>query len=219
MDTWSTLPQQMACFLMVVSRYLNRRWFIIDAVCQSHEWIQCINHLNVFQNHLFTAYADLARAAELNNGVKVMNTGGAHYNDVIISAMVSQITSLVIVYSTVYSGTDQRKHQSSAPLAIMRGIHRWPLNSPHKGPITQKCFHLMTSSWMAVNWLRYRQCRFSHFWCWNRNIPGNFVNTIIGNTLVPPSPGAQQYVCSCLPWGMILNADILCFITNKHYKH
>ena len=63
-----------------------------------------------------------------------------HYNDVIMGAMASQITSLTIVYSTVYSGADQRKHQSSASLAFVRGIHRWPVNSPHKWPVTQKMF-------------------------------------------------------------------------------
>ena len=63
-----------------------------------------------------------------------------HYNDVIMSAMASQITSLTIVYSIVYSGADQRKHQSSASLAVVRGIHRWPVNSPHKGPLTRKMF-------------------------------------------------------------------------------
>ena len=55
-----------------------------------------------------------------------------HYTDVIMSAMSSQITSPTSVYSTVYSGVDQRKHQSSASLAFVRGIHRWPVNSPHK---------------------------------------------------------------------------------------
>ena len=63
-----------------------------------------------------------------------------HQNDVIMSAMVSQMTRLTIVYSTVYSGADQRKHQRFASLAFMRGIHRWPVNSPHKGPVTQKIF-------------------------------------------------------------------------------
>ena len=63
-----------------------------------------------------------------------------------MSAMASQITSLTIVYSTVYSGTDKRIHQSSASLAFVRGIHRWPVNSPHKGQWRGKCFHLMTSS-------------------------------------------------------------------------
>ena len=41
--------------------------------------------------------------------------------------MASQITSLAIVYSTIYSGADQRKHQSPASLAFVRGIHRWPV--------------------------------------------------------------------------------------------
>ena len=63
-----------------------------------------------------------------------------HYSDVIIDTMVSQITSLAIVYSTVYSGADQRKHQSSASLAFVRGIHQWPVNSPHKGQVTLKMF-------------------------------------------------------------------------------
>ena len=61
-----------------------------------------------------------------------------HYNDVIVGSIASQITSLTIVYSSVYSGTDQRKHQSSASLAFVRGIHRRPVNSPHKGPVTRK---------------------------------------------------------------------------------
>ena len=63
-----------------------------------------------------------------------------HYNDVIMGAMASQITSLTIVYSTVYLGADQRKHQSSASVAFVLGIHRWPMNSPYKGPVTRKMF-------------------------------------------------------------------------------
>ena len=52
----------------------------------------------------------------------------------------SQITSLTIVYSIVYSDADQRKHQSSASLAFVRGIHRGPVNSPCKWPVTRKMF-------------------------------------------------------------------------------
>ena len=59
-----------------------------------------------------------------------------HYSDFIMGAMVSRITSLTIVYSTVYSGANERKHQSSASLAIVRGVHRWP----DKGPVTRKMF-------------------------------------------------------------------------------
>ena len=63
-----------------------------------------------------------------------------HYNDVIMGPIASQITSHTIVYSIVYSDADQRKHQSSASLAFVRGIHRGPVNSPHKWPVTRKMF-------------------------------------------------------------------------------
>ena len=63
-----------------------------------------------------------------------------YYNDAIMGTIASHITSLTIVYSAVYSGANQRKRQSSAPLAFVRGIHRWPVNSPHKGPVTRKMF-------------------------------------------------------------------------------
>ena len=62
----------------------------------------------------------------------------SYYNDVIKSAMASQITSFTIVYSTVYSGADQRKHQSSASLAFVWGIHWSPVNPPHKWTVTRK---------------------------------------------------------------------------------
>ena len=63
-----------------------------------------------------------------------------HYNDDIMSAIASQITSLTIVYPTAYSRRRSKKHQNSASLAFVRGIHRWPVNSPHKGPVTRKMF-------------------------------------------------------------------------------
>ena len=44
------------------------------------------------------------------------------------------------VFSGIYSVADHRKHQSSVPLAFVKGIHRWPVNSPHKGPVTRKMF-------------------------------------------------------------------------------
>ena len=52
----------------------------------------------------------------------------------------SQITNLTIVYSTIYSDPDQRKHQSFASLAFVQGIHRGPVNSPDKCPVTRKMF-------------------------------------------------------------------------------
>ena len=63
-----------------------------------------------------------------------------HYTDVIMGVMASQITGVSIVYPKVCLCVDQRKHQSSASLAFVRGIHRWPVNSPYKRPVTRKMF-------------------------------------------------------------------------------
>ena len=63
-----------------------------------------------------------------------------HYDDVIMGAIASQIISLTIIYSIVYSDVDQRKHQSSASLAFVQGIHRGPVNSPHKWPVMWNMF-------------------------------------------------------------------------------
>ena len=64
----------------------------------------------------------------------------SHYCDAIMGTVASQVTSLTIVYTTVYSDADQSKHQSSASLAFLWGIHRGPVNSPHKVPVTRKMF-------------------------------------------------------------------------------
>ena len=63
-----------------------------------------------------------------------------HYSDVIMGAIASQPASLTLVYSTVYSGADQRKYHSSVTPAFVPGIHRWPVNSPYKWPVTRKMF-------------------------------------------------------------------------------
>ena len=68
------------------------------------------------------------------------------YTDVIMTTMAPQITSVTIVYSTVYSDVDQRKHQSSASLALVRGSHRNRWIPRTKGQLRGKYFHLMTSS-------------------------------------------------------------------------
>ena len=90
-----------------------------------------------------------------------------HYIHVIMGDMASQITSLTIVCSTVYSGADQRKHQSSASLSFVRGIHRWPVNSLHKWPVTRKmfpfddvimCNKLMSNRHQATHQQTWRCC-------------------------------------------------------------
>ena len=83
--------------------------------------------------------------------------------------------SITNVYSTVYSDTDQRKHQSSASLVFVRGILRWPVNSPHKGQWHGKCFHLMTSSWLYALVIFMKKSRFP---C---PIPVNFWHSRIVN--------------------------------------
>ena len=57
-----------------------------------------------------------------------------------METIASQITSLTSVYSTVYSGADQSKDKSSVSLAFVWGIHRGPVNSPHKWPVTREMF-------------------------------------------------------------------------------
>ena len=86
-----------------------------------------------------------------------------HYTDVTMSPMASRITSLGIVYSTVYSVADQRKHQSSASLAFVRRIHRGPVNSPHKWPVTRKMFPFDDVIMLSTN-SRYQYIT----WQWDR---------------------------------------------------
>ena len=77
----------------------------------------------------------------------IKKTLPAHFSDVITSVLAYQITGVSIVCSTVCWGAYQRKYQSSPSLAFVRGIDRWPVDSPHKGQERRKCFHLITSSW------------------------------------------------------------------------
>ena len=67
------------------------------------------------------------------------------YHDIIMGTIAFQITSLTVVYSIVYSDADQRKHQSSASLAFVWGIHRDRWIPRTKSQLRGKCFHLMTS--------------------------------------------------------------------------
>ena len=81
-----------------------------------------------------------------------------------MAAIASQITSLTIVYSTVYSDADQRKHQSAASLAFVRGIHRGPVNFPYKWPVTRKMF--------PFDDVIMGSCRLQNLWisrsCWQQ---------------------------------------------------
>ena len=86
-----------------------------------------------------------------------------HYDDVIMTMLASQITSLTVVYSIVYSGVNQRKHQSSASQAFVREIHRGPVNFPHKWPVTRKMFPfddvIMNHSFITKGWTHWNRSR------------------------------------------------------------
>ena len=93
----------------------------------------------MFRKWEYIMYANYSDSEKFLQSITIHTTFN-HHSDVIMGAMASLITSLTIVYSPVHSGADQRKHQSSAPLAFVRGIHRWSVNSPHKWPVTRKIF-------------------------------------------------------------------------------
>ena len=94
-----------------------------------------------------------------------------HYNGIKMSVMASQITSLTIVYSSLYSGADQSKHQSSMSRAFVSRIHQSLVNSPHKWPVTRKMFLfddvIMSSLTFSVIFCCYsKYCLywFRHLW-------------------------------------------------------
>ena len=107
-----------------------------------HHSIQIVFSLLLGTTHL---YCKAIVLGDLYKGV----ASYWHYNDVIMITIASQITSLAVVYSTVYSDADQRKHQSSASLAFVWGIHRDRWIPRTKGLLRGKCFYLMTSSWFT----------------------------------------------------------------------
>ena len=104
------------------------------------EIVPCLYaHKQMFRIYCISLYLSLYIP---NRDVKPI----AHYIDVIMTTMASKMTSLTVVYSTVYSDADQRKHQSSASLAFVWGIHRDRWIPHRKGQLRRKCFDLMTSS-------------------------------------------------------------------------
>ena len=112
-----------------------------EVVC----WTRLLIYLSKGWSKLLIGHCDTIWSIVLHWYMQYQVRPGADQSwdgDVIMSAMASQITSLTIVYSIVYSCGYQRKHQSSASLAFVGGIHRWPVNSPHKGPVTRKMFPL-----------------------------------------------------------------------------
>ena len=112
-------------FMHIYHRRMTKR-NIWNSMFQIRHWFKPISKTDV----------DASRTIKLQQKLLFMsyiatNVNQFHYNDVIMGAIASQITSLTIVFSTFYSDADQRKHQSSASLVFVPGIHREPVNSPH----------------------------------------------------------------------------------------
>ena len=88
-----------------------------------------------------------------------------HYSDVIMDTMASQITS-VLMFTQPFIHAQIKKHQSSALLAFVRGIHRRPVNCPHKGPVSRKMFPfddvIMYSKLSASHYI----CKQTNIWTW-----------------------------------------------------
>ena len=133
--------------------------------------------------------------------------------------MVYQITSLMIVYLTVYSGADQRKHSSSASLAFVRGIHQWPVN-----PLT-------TSSCQCIPWHPALHCsiksrvktrHYSLNWC---KLPTTASHTHI-NAFSQMMTEGSSYFQAChltlILW-QHYNIGLLCFViilkNDKYWKY
>ena len=132
-----------------------------------------------------------------------------------MGAMATQITSLTIVYSTVYSGADKRKHQSSASPAFMRGIHRWPVNSPHKCPVTRKMFHLMTSSCneiLVLSWKNFKHeaPRSSR----STNPFNDAVSSVTSsNNMIDNNNDNGDYTCSTITTKTIMTMAVITIMT------
>ena len=130
-------------YLVTVFAYVSLEWncieyilILIDALVTNPSLVQIMacRLVVLFIEPSATNFSDILVL------IQTFQFNKMYYDDVIMGAIASQITSLAIVYSTAYSGADQRKHQSSASLAFVQGIHRGPLNSPHKWPVTRKMF-------------------------------------------------------------------------------
>ena len=106
-------------------------------------------------------------------GVAALPAPGSslHYNDIMISAMASQITAVWVVYSAVCSGTDHRKHQSSASLTFVRGIYRWPVNSQHDRTSNAENVSIW---WRLHVWYICPYVSVMHHWYWRYHSAAQF---------------------------------------------
>ena len=132
--TWRQFHTKCSIYLSLIRVWKLLIWGNSNRLCSDNEIEGLVKSDLVDSNSSMTTFFQCL-PTNLHSRVQL-----SHCSDIIMSMMACQITSLTIVYSTVYSGTDQRKHQSCASLVFVQGIHRSPVNSPHKGPVMGKMF-------------------------------------------------------------------------------
>ena len=136
-----------------------------------------------------------------------------------MGGMASQITSLTIVYSTVYWGADQRKHKSSELLAFVQGIHWGPVNSPHKWPVTPKVFPFdMTSSWYIDDWTKWPLVWTRLLQMPNKDLLYLDITEVHNNS----ETGCKPLLAQALAWYLIRNkpfAEPKWYSKNKSHGH
>ena len=106
------------CTILDLTTRLNR--LCKDNDKTRRETIKCMNLMRLILQVWWHFYHELTTS--------VLNSTW-HYSDVIMNTVASQITGIIVLYSIVYSGANQRKHQGSASLTFVREIHRWPVNT------------------------------------------------------------------------------------------
>ena len=148
-NDWFSRNRSWCIYVNFFGSLTNTAAFISSPLCQlsNHsnskmfrlETIAKLNKAKAKANDKMTLLTENFHIWQLLQPIHLSNWN-VHYGDVIMGAIASQITNLTIVYLTVYSDAEQRKHHSSASLAFVWGIHRGQVNSMHKWPVTRKMF-------------------------------------------------------------------------------
>ena len=129
----STLVQKMA--YCPSGAKLNQCWFTVKwDISIKLQWIVWYKTKAGSQNFGHQQWCPFVHVPKLVANIHGLPKLVAHYSDLIMNAMASQITGISIVCSTLCSGTDQRIYQSSVSWAFVRWIPLWPVDFPHKGP-------------------------------------------------------------------------------------
>ena len=132
--------------------YLSMLRIKLDHVSKRDIRYEITKNLRRISERHFTPTRKIVALLQSNFTLFLADECSLHQSGAIMDAVASQNTGLSIVYSTVYSGVDTRKYQGSTSLPFVRGIRRWPVNCPHRGPVTRKMLLLVNLiMWLTRN--------------------------------------------------------------------